>query len=45
MSRKVTQPQNNAAKQIGSSGYFTLLVSSETECRPPNEDRIRGIAQ
>ena len=43
MSRKVAQPQNNAAKQIGSSGYFTLLVSSESENRPPNEDQIRGI--
>ena len=45
MSRKVAQPQNNAAKQIGSSGYFILLVSSEPVHRPPNEDRIRGIAQ
>ena len=44
MSRKVAQPQNNAAKQIGSSGYFTLLVSSESENRPPNEDQIRGIS-
>src|SRR5690554_1039590 len=43
MSRKVEQPQNNAAKQIGSSAYFTLLVSSESENRPPNEDQIRGI--
>jgi hypothetical protein len=27
------------------SGYFDVLVSSEPENRPPNEDRIRGITR
>lgn len=45
MSQRLVELRSPVAEQDKSSGYFTLLVSSETECRPPNEDRIRGIAQ
>lgn len=35
----------NGAKTNGTSLYFSLLVKNEAQNRPPNEDRIRGIAQ
>lgn len=35
----------NVARTNGASQYFSLLVQNEAKNRPPNEDRIRGIAQ
>lgn len=35
----------NVARTNGASQYFGQLVQNEAKNRPPNEDRIRGIAQ
>jgi hypothetical protein len=35
----------NVARTNGASQYFGMLVQNEAKNRPPNEDRIRGIAQ
>lgn len=36
---------SNEAKTYNNPYYFSLLAQNEQLHRPPNEDRIRGIAQ